>query len=132
MFNREWCSSALLPDGKLAGGKGALDIDEALVAGAAEAEADVAFGLNKGSLDEDVKFTDHIEQDGVGHDFLPCVARVAPDVVTQFRLDAVDEGAGAFGLLQGITAREGDWRLVVGDDLHQLVECALFPTLEIP
>ncbi len=122
----------LLPDRKVAGGEGVLYVDKALVAGATETEGYVALSLNERTIDQDVELLHHLKQFGVSFDFLPCEARIAPDVVAQFLLDAVNEGAGTFELQQGITARKGDRRLVVGDDLHQLVESALFPTLEIP
>lgn len=121
-----------MPEGEVVGGEGALDVDEALVVASAEAEGDVALSLDKRAIDEDVEFADDVEQDGVFLDFLPSEAGEAPHVIAQFCLDAVDEGAGAVGLQQGITATQGDRCLVIGDDLHQFVKGALFPTLEIP
>ena len=47
-------------------------------------------------------------------------------------LDTVDESAGADGLLQGVTTAQGDRSFVIGDDLHQFIEGAVFPTLEVP
>ena len=122
----------LLPGGEVAGGEGGLDVDEALVAGAAEAEADVALLLDEGAVNEDVELADDVEQRWVLLYFFPCVAGVTPDVVAQLLLDAVDEGADALGLLQGVSATEGDGGLVIGDDAHELVEGALFPTPWIP
>ena len=122
----------LLPEGEDAGVEGALDVDEALVAAAAETEGDVALGHLEGTVNEDVKFLYHLEEFGVIHDFFPGVARVAPDVVAQFVLDATDEGAGTLRLLQGVSAREGDGGFVIGYDLHQFVEGTFFPTLRIP
>ena len=116
----------------MAGGEGALDVDEALVAAAAKAKGYVALGLDEGAVNEDVELADDVEQDGVLLYFFPSVAREAPYVVAQLMLDAVDKGTGAVGLLQGIAAAQGDGRLVVGDDLHQFVKSALFPTLEVP
>jgi hypothetical protein len=44
----------------------------------------------------------------------------------------VDESACAVGLLQGIPATEGYGGLIIGNDLHQFVKGAFFPTLEVP
>ena len=60
------------------------------------------------------------------------IAGGADLVVGVAGLDSGHEGAGADGLLQGVTATQCDRSFVVGDDLHQLVEGALFPTLRIP
>ena len=120
------------PQGEVAGGEGALDVDEALVVAAAEAQGDVALGLDEGAVDEDVEFADDVEQFGVFLYFLPGEAGETPHVVAQLSLDAVDEGACAFGLQQGIAAAQGDRSLVIGNDLHQFVKGALFPTLEVP
>ena len=124
--------AALSPKGEGAGGEGRLDVDEALVAAAAEAEGDVALCHLEGAVNEDVKLADHIQQLGFMDDFFPGVAGVAPDLVAQFCLDAVDEGTSAVGLLQGVTAAEGDGSLVIGDDLHQLVKRAFLPTQGVP
>ena len=121
-----------LPEGKGAGGKGALDVDETLVAAAVEAEGDVALGLDEGAVDKDVQLAYHIHEDRVLLYFFPSVASEAPDIVAQFLLDAVDECTGAVGLLQGVAAAQGDGSLVVGDDFHELIEGALFPTLRVP
>ena len=128
------CSLPLLlvPQGNSSSGEGAGDVDETLVAATTKAQGDVAFSLDKWTLDKDIKFLHDIEQGCIGDNFLPSVAGVAPHVVTQFLLDAVDERACALGLLQGITATQGDGRLVIGNDLHQLIKSALFPTLEVP
>ena len=120
------------PEGEVAGGEGALDVDEALVATAAETKGDVALGLDEGAVDEDIELAHDVEQDGVFFYFFPSVAGKAPDVVAQLLLDAVDERTGAVGLLQGIPATQCDGGLVIGDDLHQFVEGAFFPTLRIP
>lgn len=109
-----------------------LDVDEALVVAAAEAQGDVALGLDKGAVDEDVELSHDVEQFGVFLDFFPGVAGKAPHVVAQFTLDSVNQGAGAVGLLQGVAAAQGDGGLVIGDDLHQFIKVALFPTLEVP
>ena len=122
----------LLPEGEGAGGEGALDVDEALVVAAAETEGYVTLGLDEWAIDKDVEFTDNIKKVGICHDLLPCVSSKAPDVVSEFLLDAVDECTSAFGLLQGVTARERDRSLVIGDDLHQFVECALLAAIKIP
>lgn len=128
------CSPPLLlgPQGNCAGGKGALDIDEALVAAAAKVQGGVALSLDKWPLDKDIKLSHDIEQGPIGDNFFPSVAGVAPHVVTQFLLDAVDERTRALGLLQGVTATQGDWCLIIDDDLHQFIKGAFFPTLEIP
>ena len=118
--------------GGIGAGEGALDVDEALVAAAAEAQADVALGLDKGAIDKAIEFADDIEQCRIADNLLPSVTGVAPDVVPQFLLDAVNEGTGALGLQQGVTAAEGDGSLVIGDDLHQFIEGTVFPTLEVP
>ena len=122
----------LLPEGDLAGSKGALNVDKALVAGTAETEGDVALVLDKGAVNEDVKLTYDIEQGGVGHDFIPSIAGITPHVITQFLLDTVNQGACAVGLQQGVSATQGDRGLVIGDDPHQFVEGAFFPTFEVP
>ena len=44
----------------MAGGEGALDVDEALVVAAAEVQADVALGLDEGAVDEDIEFADDV------------------------------------------------------------------------
>lgn len=124
--------SSLLPGGEAAGGEGGLDVDEALVAAAAKAQGDVTLSHQEGAVHEDVEFADDIKQGGILFYFFPSVAGIAPDVVAQFLLDAVDEGARALGLLQGVTTAEGDRGFVIGDDLHQFVEGAFFPTPGIP
>ena len=106
-----------LPQDEIARGEGAGNVDEALVAAAAESQADVALGLDEGSIDEDIQLLHDSQQFGVFLYFFPGVAREAPHVVAQFPLDAVDEGSGAFGLLQGVTAAQSDGGLVVGDDI---------------
>jgi len=116
--------SSLLPGGEAAGGEGGLDVDEAL--------GDVTLGLDEWALDHNVCLADGVKEVGVDHDFFPGIAGVAPDVVAQFLLDAVDEGARALGLLQGVTTAKGDRGFVIGDDLHQFVEGAFFPTPGIP
>ena len=128
------CPQPLLlgPQGNCASGEGAGDVDEALVAAAAKVQGDVALCLDKWPLDKDIKLSHDIKQGPIGNNFLPRVASVAPHVVTQFLLDAMDERTRALGLLQGVTATQGDWRLIIGDDLHQFVKGAFFPTLEIP
>lgn len=121
-----------LPQGEGACGEGALDIDETLVAAAAKTQGGVALGLDEGALDQHVELSHDVAQAFITHHLLPGVARVAPDIVAQFLLDAVDEGAGAVGLLKGVAAAEGDRCLIIGYDLHQLVKGALFPTPKIP
>ena len=91
---------SLLPQGELTRSQGAGNVDEALVGAAAETEADVALSLNEGTINKDIQFLHNRQQFGVLFYFLPSVAREAPHIITQFLLDAVDEGAGAFGLLQ--------------------------------
>ena len=54
----------LLPEGEDAGVEGALDVDEALVAAAAETEGDVALCHLEGTVNEDVKFLYHLEEFG--------------------------------------------------------------------
>ena len=54
-----------LPKAKFACGEGALDIDEALVAAATKAQTDVAFGLNEGAVNKDVKLTHNVQQSRV-------------------------------------------------------------------
>lgn len=122
----------LRPQDDITCGKGALHIDEALIAAAAEAEADVTLGLQERAVNENIEFTDNIEQGRIFHDLLPGVSGVAPYVVAEFLLDAVDERSGSFGLQQGVSSAERHWSLVVGNDLHELIHSALFPTLEIP
>lgn len=122
----------LLPKGNGAGGEGALDVDKTLVAAAVEAEGDVALGLDEGTVNEDVEFAYHVHEDRVFLYLFPSVAGEAPYVIAKFLLDAVDEGASAIGLLQGVASAQGDRRLVVGDNLHQFIEGAFFPTLEVP
>ena len=128
------CPQPLLlgPQGNCASGEGAGDVDEALVAAAAKVQGDIAFCLNKRPLDKDIKLSHDIKQGPIGNNFLPRVTSVAPHVVTQFLLDAVDKFTRALRLLQGVTPTQGNWRLVIGNDLHQFVKCALFPTLEVP
>ena len=116
----------------MAGGEGGLDVDEALVAAAAKAQGGGTLCHQEGALDEDVEFADDIKQSGILFYSFPSVAGVAPDVVAQFLLDAVDEGPGAVGLQQGGAATQGDGSLIIGDDLHQFVEGAFFPTPGIP
>lgn len=123
---------SLLPQGELTRGKGAGNVDEALVGAAAETEADVALSLNEGAVNKDIQFLHDRQQLGILFYFLPGVAREAPHVIAQFLLDAVDEGAGAFGLLQGVSAAQRDGGLVIGNDLHQFVEGALLAALEVP
>ena len=120
------------PQSNCAGGEGAGDVDEALVAAAAKAEADVALGLDKWSLDKDIKLTHNIKQGDIGNNFLPSVASVTPHIITKFLLDAVDERTRALGLLKRISSTQGNRCLIIGDDLHQLVKGAFFPTLEVP
>ncbi len=115
-----------------AGGEGALDVDEALIAGAAETEGDVTLRLDERAVNQDIELAHDVEQDGVFFYLLPSITCETPHVVAQFGLDAMDERSGAVGLLQGVAAREGDGGFVIGDDLHQFVEGALFPTLRIP
>jgi len=122
----------LLPEGEVAGGEGGLNVDEALVAAAAETEGDITLGLDEGTVNKNVKFLNDFQQFGIDDNFIPSVTRVTPDVVTQLLLDAVYESACAIGLLQGVAAREGDGGLVIGNHLHQLVKSTLFPTPWIP
>jgi len=128
------CQQPLLlgPQGNCASGEGAGDIDEALVAAAAKVQGNIAFCLNKRPFNKDIKLSHDIKQSCIGDDFLPGVTSVAPHVVTQLLLDAVDKFTRALRLLQGVTATQGDWRLIIGDDLHQFVKGAFLPTLEIP
>ena len=121
-----------MPQGEVAGGEGALNVDEALVAATTETEADVTFGLDEGAVNKDVKLSHGVEQYGGFLYLFPCVASETPHVVAQFLLDAVDEGASALGLLQGVASAQGDGSLVIGDDLHQFVKGAFFPTLRVP
>ena len=126
------CKCGLRPQGELACGEGALDVNEALVAAAAETEGDVTLGLQERAVNEDVELSNDIEQCRVLLNLLPGEAGIAPHVVTQILLDAVDEGTGAVGLQQGVAATQGDGSLIIGDDLHQFIKGTLFPTLEIP
>ena len=116
----------------MARGKGAGNIDKALVAAPAETQADVTLGLDERTVNEDVEFADDVKQDRILFYFFPHIARKAPDVVAQLLLDAVDEGTGAICLLQGVATTQGNGRLVVGDDLHQFVKGAFFPTPRVP
>ena len=124
--------SCALPKGNLTRRQRTLDVDEALIAATPESQADVTLGHHKGAVNEDIQFTDHIEQGGVLFYLLPGVTREAPDVIVQFLLDAVDERSCSLGLKQGVSAAEGDGRLVISNDPHQLVEGALFPTPKVP
>ena len=132
IYNPQINYDLFLPEGEGPSGKGALDIDEALVAAATKAQADISLGLDERTVNEDVEFADDVKQSGVLFYFFPRIARETPDVVAQLLLDAADEGAGAIRLLQGVSTAQGNGRLVVGDDLHQFVEGALFPTLRVP
>ena len=122
----------LLPKGDVAGGEGALDVDKTLVAAAVEAQGDVALGLDKGTVNEDVEFAYHVHEDRVFLYLFASVAGEAPYVIAKFLLDAVDECTGAVGLLQGVASAQGDRRFIIGNNLHQFVKGAFFPTLEVP
>ena len=103
-------------------GERGLHVDDALVAGAAEMEGLVAFGLDEGAVDQHVDKFEEGTLTGITQQLFEGEAGIAPDVLVGARLDGPCQFGEALGLVHRVAASEGDVGIGVGlDDAHDLL-----------
>ena len=123
---------SIVPLHYLSLGEGGLDINQALVVTATEAQLGVALIHDEGTVDKYVELPHGTHEVGFLLYLFPGVACIAPHIVAQLALDAVDEMSQRYSLRQRVTAGERHRSLVIGYHLHEFIECTFLATILAP
>ena len=124
--------SILIIDGPTGMKRGG-NVQDALVAGAAETQRFIAFGLDKRAVYQHVNLLKKCPLARVVHQRFERKARIAPDILVCPCLDSACQLGKSFRLIHRIAARKGDIGIGVGlDDAHNVVGRHAVSALKVP
>ncbi len=103
------------------------DVHNALVLTASETKLDVALDQDERTFHQHINLLEQRQEAWLLNDLFPSITRVAPNVAVLLLLDALGKPSDRSRIIERVTSRESDGKIIIVNDAEQVVFAHVAP-----